>query len=632
MTLEELKQKLYQPKKEIKSRPKGSQVFEPGISRKKPFRLSKEQIEEWTKTTEAPIEKKAKHKGFWLIMVLMALISVILGGVIFWQFYFGFSQNKVILKIIAPEKIVGGERVEYQVRIENRNRTNLKNVQLTFYYPEDSEPLKEAEHLKESIEIGELASGEIKEIVFPARVFGVRGSQKKVRAKLVYQPRGLNTFFEKESEAQTEIVAVSLALNLFVPEKLVNGQEVNFFVEYINQSESVFRDVQLKLNYPSGFHFRSSEPQPISEDNVWMIGDLNPGEHGKIFIQGIIEGQEGESKTFEAQVGVVQQGRFIAYAYSTAGTQITLPPLSISQTVNQVSNEYIAEAGEMLEYQIEYENTAKVPIRNPVIRVKLQGKAFDLSSLKIDQQGSFDSLTNTIIWESNVLPELSVLEPGEKGKLNFWINLKYPLPISSYQDKNFKVRTIASITSNQIPLTLQHIQIGSQSELEVLIKTDLTLQTKAFFNNSLISNYGSIPPRVGRKTAYTIVWQLTNTANDVINTQVKALLPSYVKWTGRIEPKEADLKYNPVTHQVIWNVDYLPAGTGIILPVRQVAFQIEVVPSITQVGDLIKLIDESKVSGLDNFVNQEVVSTAKSIFSDLPDDPTISRDEGIVRE
>ncbi len=137
---------------------------------------------------------------------------------------------------------------------------------------------------------------------------------------------------------------------------------------------------------------------------------------------------------------------------------------------------------------------------------------------------------------------------------------------------------------------------------------------------------------MGQATTYTIKWRLVNTANDLEDAEVKGYLPPHVDWTDKISPANADLKYNYQTGQVLWRIGSLPAATGILLPVKQVAFQVSITPGLAHLNSLVELIGQSIASGQDDFTGLELRSVGQDVDTGLPDDPTTKRKDGIVVE
>ena len=57
------------------------------------------------------------------------------------------------------------------------------------------------------------------------------------------------------------------------------------------------------MKYPPGFRFSGAEPSPSKGDNIWTLGDIGPSQKSDITIEGTIEGENSEERTFAASVG-----------------------------------------------------------------------------------------------------------------------------------------------------------------------------------------------------------------------------------------------------------------------------------------------------------------------------------------
>lgn len=622
MDLEELKKKIYKPGAEFEERIKPPEIFRPGRQREK------KAPSEWPE-----LEKKGlvpKKKKYWLIgLISTGICFLAVAGWLFWQGLNSFDKDKVSLRIEAAERVVSGEEINYLVKYQNQTRLDLTEIKLVFHYPSDSIPL-ETENLVQTIDLPDLRAGQTKQIELPVRIIGLQNEIKKAWAELNYQPKGISSFFTNQAEFSTTIISVPLILDFDLPARLVSGQSFDFSLKYLNQADVSFNKLQVRINYPSNFTFQSAEPQPLKEDRIWSLGNLMAREEGKIFIRGLIQGEEEESKSFEAQLGLFEEDKFTPMAETVSALQISLSPLSISQTVNRATD-YIAQAGQSLTYLIDYKNTTNVGIRNVIITSKLEGRALDLTSLKL-KEGSFDGESQTITWKASNLPALEFLGPHQQGQVTFSVKLKDPLPITNYTDKNFKITNTVKIDSSEAPLSLRDIQITGQSQSISKVASQLTIQAKGYYNDDLIPNSGPIPPKVGQATSYTIKWRLINTANDLNQVKVEAYLPPHVQWKNKISPSNADLDYNSQTGRLIWQVGDLPAATGILLPVRQVAFQIAITPGLAHLGNLVELIGQTEAIAHDAFTDLNIESVSRIIDTNLPDDPNIERKDGIVVE
>lgn len=181
-------------------------------------------------------------------------------------------------------------------------------------------------------------------------------------------------------------------------------------------------------------------------------------------------------------------------------------------------------------------------------------------------------------------------------------------------------------------MALKDIDIAGQSRLETKIASQMSLNSLGYYYDDTFSNSGPVPPQVGQTTTYTLKWQLTNAGSDLENVKVSALLPPHVKWQSKINPGDAGLSYNAGTGTLVWEVGSLPASTGILLPVKQVAFQVAITPGQAHLNSLVELIGRSTAAGKDTFVQMNLTHYQDAIDTDLPDDPRVSSSDGVVAE
>jgi len=623
MKLDELRKKLYKPEAEFEDRLEGPDAFKIDREREK-----KIVAQEWQKIEEKQLSPQQKKK-IWMIGIPVIIVFLAVAGFFIWRGFTSFDKNKVTIEIQGAERVVSGEEVKYLIKYKNSTRLVLEDLKLVFHYPEDSIPANQ-QNLDETIDLPDLAPGQEKEIELLVRIIGLRGEDRKAWAELSYQPVGISSQYINEAEFTSQVISVPLILDFDLPEKLVTGQDFDFSLRYLNQAEVSFDDIQIRIDYPAGFTFESADLTPLEDenDNVWSLGKLMAGEQGRISIRANIQGEESEIKSFKAQLGLFQNEEFTPYAETVGALQISASPLLVSQTVNNSTN-YVTQAGQVLTYQIDYKNTTDVRIKNVVITSKIEGKALDLTSLKLGG-GSFNGETQTITWNTSNVPSLESLGSNQGGKLNFSVQVKNPLPVNSYSDKNFNINNEVKIDSSEVPLSLRDIEIIGQSQMTTKVASQLTLQSQGYYYDDLITNSGPIPPRVGQTTSYTIKWRLINTSNDLKNVKVTGSLPPHVNWNNRISG--SGLTYNSQTGQVIWSVGDLPAASGVLLPVKEVAFQISITPGLAHLNSLVELISQAQASGQDSFVDLELTSADESIDTDLPDDLRVTRQQGEVVE
>ena len=169
-----------------------------------------------------------------------------------------------------------------------------------------------------------------------------------------------------------------------------------------------------------------------------------------------------------------------------------------------------------------------------------------------------------------------------------------------------------------------------REEFDVKVNSRLSVNQKAFYQDEVFGNQGPLPPRVGERTTYTVVWEAQNLFNDVKGAKVKAFLPANAELTGKVFPENSSLTFDSVSREVVWLPGDLNAGTGTISPSASVAFQIALTPSSVQFGGIAQLMGQVQITGDDIWTVQTLFGTDLSLDTTLPDDSS-SQGKGIVQ-
>lgn len=635
MELDDLKKQLYGKKGEAGGRPQPLKGFSMGQASLGEHR-EREAPPQWTSEPVKPFfpSIKQKRRIFWWSIIFVLVVGASLGG-IYWRFSHFFDKAGVALDIFGVERAISGEAINYVVRVKNNARVDLRSVKLDFLFPIDSvladggEARKWGDWNLAAKDIGDLAAGQESQTVFRVRVLGEKDAPQKFLAKLSYRPANVSMEFVNEKDFVSVVVAAPLVLSFVLPEKIVSGQTLDFSLKYINTSDVVFGGSRLKIDYPDGFIFENAAPSPSVENNVWDLPETGGGEEGKIILRGAISGNEGDSKVFRAQIGLAQNGGFAVLAQTLSSPQITVSPLSVELILANVADN-MADLGQFLDYRLKYGNTTNAAIGPVVIAVKIDSRAVDWSSV-VAPKGFFNSADNVITWNASSWPNLEKLAGGATGELNFSFRVKGKLPVVSSVDKNFVIIVSAQIDSPNTPLSLTGTSLTGRNQLSVKVSSRLVLSARGYYGDSLLPNNGPLPPRVGQETTYTVYWELFNVSNELTDIVVEAFLPSYVRWKGKFYPLTEDIKYDEAAGKLVWKIKRLSAGTGVILPVRQVAFQVGFTPSLSQVGDLAVIVKEARAVGRDSFTEREVSAAIAELKSDMPNDAMAGFEKGRVQ-
>lgn len=572
-----------------------------------------------------------------LMRAFLLIVFIVLTIATFWYWHKNIYSKEILkLEILSEEIIEAVKETEYLVKLKNNGKIRLENLVLNFQPPSHS-ILDEESNPKTIQKLEALYPGEEKSYSFKVRIFGRENENVTARAWVSYQPKNLKRHYDLETSFTNKIKFIPLILEFDLPSKIEGNEELNFSLNYFSNLDYLLENLRIKIEYPAAsFHFLEARPaplqapgQPVSPKNLekseqkivspnqleleWKILSLNQLEGGRIKIRGQLMGKSGEHKVFQAQLGIIKNGEFWLLKETKQAIEIIESSLYISQLINKSPN-YIAKSDDVLHYEIFFRNTGRKPFQKKFLFVDLDEKFFDLTSLK-SETGEYGEGDNTIIWDWKKNPSLRFLEPGEEGKVEFWIKVK-ELAINSIKTENPVLRNKVSLA-------------GIEKIFETKLTSQFIFNQKVYFQQEFIENTGPLPPMVNEKTEYIVIWQIKNSWNDLENVKVKAILGENVQPTGNFFPQEISFTFDPDSREAIWNVDSIKAFEY-SKEFLTFAFQIEFRPDSSQKGSPAILIKEAEFSAQDSWTGESLEKKITEVDTTLPDDETVTEEQGIV--
>ena len=547
------------------------------------------------------------------------------------------SSDKIELSVRGPVSVAGGEELLLQIELDNGNATDLESADLFIEYPEGTRsPVSRiAELPRFQMAFGKVPSGGSVATTTKAILFGQEGETKDIIVTIEYRVRGSNAIFVKERVFTVAINSAPVSILVDAPDSLNTGQDIELVVDVVSNSSSPIENVVVEADYPFGFIFEASDPETQFSNTMWQLGDIEPLGKRTIIVKGIIEGQDNEERIFRFHGGVAndRDPNSVGTAFLTAlhPVRIARPFVQLGvQIAGQQDNLVIAQAGRNIRSDISYRNNLPTSIADAVVKITFAGDALDERSVS-SLSGFYDSRENTLTWDKRDVPELALIKPGEGGVLSF--NFA-SLDVSTLGGRftNPEIMFTSEMRALPISETETPEEIFSQTKDTVRITSDVGLATEALYFVGPFENTGPMPPEAEQETTYTIVWAITNSTNDITDGVVRAVLPSYVTWKGVVSPENEEVIFNQSDGQVIWRVGEVSSGIGYGVPRKEVAFQIGLVPSVTQVGTNVVLIEDATLSAQDSFTSTTLSSTATELNTRLTTDPEFEENQGRVRD
>ena len=605
-------------------------TFKADISRS-PFSPGRENAQtDWqgklNQSTDKGILNPSVLKKIFLIALFFFGLAVLASGYIIWSGSNVVSADNVGITIKGPSAIKGGNELSLNLIIDNNNSTALESVDLIVTFPAGT---REAEHLDKELsryrkDLGTIAKGESINETVKAVLFGETGKEQEIAVILEYRTPGSNAIFEKRKVYNVLISAAPLDVRLVIPEEVSAGDEIELGIDISADNVTPLENVLVEMQYPIGFQFKSAVPTPLFGNNIWKLGTLSGNATRHIKVVGVLSGEDNEKKLFRVTAGTASSKKEsqIAVPYGSTFVTVAMRRSFIDMTVTlngEATGVIVADPGETIRSDISWTNNLPDKILNAQVLVHFTGNALNQANI-LPIKGAYRSTDDTIVWKEQHEPRLAVIEPGETFHVNFDFSVLSTSVLGVSLIKNPNIDLEVTIEGTRVVEGSPGETVRTALGRSVKINSDLQLVSRAIYSTGPFVNSGPLPPRANVSTTYTVLWSLVNTTNDLENVSVKSILPSHDTFLNIISPPGANLRYDATRGEVVWTIGRLPAApTG--APVAEVAFQVNVTPSVAQVGQTIPILSEILVSGRDLFTGETLSDRLPLIDTRISTDP-----------
>jgi len=584
--------------------------------------------------------KTSVLKKFFIFSLVFFILTLLYASYVFFAGGNIVSNDNIDISIVGNNFVAGGEELSLVVEITNRNSSALDLVNLIMEYPKNSE--NENADLPLGTErsrfvLGTIPAGAVRNENLKVVLFGEQGSIRPIKISLEYRVEGSNSIFVKTKSYEVTISSTPLNISIDAPATINPNQDITLNIKTTLNSPYAVPKMLLKLSYPVGFQFKSSIPAPSLGNNIWSLGDLAPGAERNISITGkMFDVVDGEEKNFHISSGSqsTKDKSMIDVVFNSTSYAVTIkkPFIEAKLFVNGVyQREYATNTKTPVNAEIRWTNNLDTKINDLEIRAKISGNAVNRKTIN-SQQGFYDSLTDTITWNKNSQNGFNEVNPGDSGSVRFSVSSLSLFSAIGGILANPVINVNISISGKQLVTGYATADLNNSDSGIVRIISDVGFSAKALYYSGPFSNTGPVPPKVEKETSYTITWSLSNTANSISKGIVSSTIPSWIKFAGSISPSDENLTYNSSTREITWNIGEIPRGTGITTADRSVSFQVILTPSLSQINTTPFIINDSILTGHDDFTNVDIRINKKSLRTQLDDDPLFPPAGGRVVE
>lgn len=590
-------------------------------------------IDEMLKRERRKAKQDSTLKKVFFVALLFFVCAIGVAAYIFYEGGNFISSKNVDISVLGPVSVNAGENFELGVTIANKNNADLESTSLYVQYPEGTRsPEDSTQPLTRDREvIGEIKAGREATHTIKAIMLGEKGDTKLIKITVEYKVKGSNATFSKEKDYTIGIGNTPVTLNIEMPRTVTSGDTFPLTLTILANSSEILKNIIVRGEYPYGFTVSKTTPEALQGNNVWVVGDLNPGDKKTIIVEGKLTGQDDEERTFRFYAGVGTNADTHTFTTPLAMVSETLPikrpGIGLDVQINSGNSDSpVAPAGKIINSTIKYKNNLPTNLLNVRIEAKLSGAVLDKSSVVPQGGGFYDSTTNTVVWDRNNFSQLEALAPGDSGVLSLnFASISQGLNSVKNQSINLDVKIYGAPQDSN-----QTISVADSESIK--IASEITLTGKSLYSRGPFKNTGPVPPKAEKETTYTLVLDTRNTQNDIKNTKVTASLGSNVTWLNKISPTSENVTYDDLKKTVTWDLGTLVSGSGFDAVGREVSFQVSLKPSIGQIGSAPILLNNILLSGTDSFTNVEVTKSADAITTRTSSDPSfIQGNETVVK-
>jgi hypothetical protein len=532
------------------------------------------------------------------------VVSLALASYIFFFKNKFVSSNNLDISVSGPSSVSAGSDILISVSVENKNQTDIESAVMTVSFPEGSVGLPDQTILKDKTEVlGVLPKGQTltKDINFS--ILGNKDSVKSVMFKIQYRIKGSNAVFVKQKKYDLNLDSSPVILNVSSVKEISSGQNLTFKIDITSNAVTLLKDLYVKAEYPYGFEFQNSTLKNSTSNNEWFIGDLKNGDKKSFVVTGKLLAQNNEERTFRFSVGSKpnKDSDFDSVLSDTISS-ITIKKPFFNIVTNfgnmQDLSNFVVLENQNVYLNINLENTLNEKIYDGNVTVSLKSPYINESSVRVSQNGFYDSINNIVNWTRNTTEDLSVLNPLDNTSLSLQFDLvNIPTSVENPQiDLSITAKGLRSPESSDTE------EIVSTVYRSIRLKTKTEVSSKVLYGGQ-ISSTGPNPPESEKATTYNLDFSITNTYNDLSDAMLKAVLPEYVTFTGKFYPSSENIYYDEKTREVVWNIGSISNGAGFVNSAKKAGFQVKIIPSKNEISTMPKLTSSVNFSATDSFTS-----------------------------
>jgi hypothetical protein len=571
-------------------------------------------------------EQKSRAFSKFSHVIFYGAFLFLFGALLFSVYHFvwgvkSVSADKIAVTVDAPSFINGGEVFPLTVYVQNQNKSALEKVDLIIEYPKGEKITSQEEADLKRVPLGNITPGATVKGTTDIVLYGREGNVRDIKISLEYYVAGSSVVLKKDISHSLTLKAAPVVLTTESFKEIASNQEFTLKTHIRAERGIDLNNFLLKVEYPNGFQFVSSDPAPRFGNNVWTFDKIEKGTVMDVTIKGIIRGEDGDERVFRVAGGspdLADNSQLgIVYADTKSSVVVQKPFISLvggyDARKDFATGEFALQANTRTQGYFEYQNNIGDTISNVIVTAKLSGEILNRQKISVSN-GSYDSSRNIITWDRTTVPALASLLPGQKGVLKFYVQ-SYPL--NAKQNGYFSQPVItaeAQVTGKRLSDTQVPEQNATSLPLIAKIITEAGIKGE-ILGADAPSGSSLLQELVSEKTStYTLSLGVLNRSSTLSNPKVTFVLPLYVNFTGKVEPQTENVTYDTNTRTITWLPQVIVPDTGFGKPEKKVYIGLSVLPSIGNIGSKLLVTDSVVLTADDSYSGVPIKTDTGQIF------------------
>lgn len=558
------------------------------------------------------------RKLFLFDLCLIGTVFGLFGLTLYWWLYDPTISEKIAISItpyrhdtpgVTAERIKSGEHITFVISYTNTSDQNLTNATLRVHIPqhytiESTVPANTFSTSTNTFSLGLVPRGGRGTVEITGLLYGEPDHEDHFLAELHYLPSdrlqtetrlGALILYTRES-----VLQASLELPTRLPAQSTTMATLTLHNSYHHDLPKISvpfnSDQQIKLT-PLTPNLGTATTQ------VWTLPGLKADATAVLPIRLDTSITNGDLGTIAITPYIFPTEAGLPQTRLQKQWTVVRPSVSVIGLWDNAA----AAPGSTQNLRILIRNNGSETIKNISLTIPLPTDTVDSARwLAVGNNGRIHNGTVTITTDHTA--RLTELAPGAEISLPLIIPIKN-WPTTPSMTVKLPVNLRASITG----LTSEFNASANTADLSLGTALRVSAEARYFTADGDQLGRGPLPPQVGKATKYALLLRLSNATAAAESVRLTATLPTNVTWTGKTSVSRGqEITYDQNTRRLAWTARTLPPLTEVSLFI-----EVEVMPTETDRGRAITLLQNITADGQDPVLNQTLRANAATITSAL---------------